>query len=111
MDNVEAIFRKGMDPSIDSYSGFYDNGHKKATGLAGYLRSRKISAVFLCGLAGDYCVSFTAKDAIQEGFDTFIIEDATRAINAAGFDSAKKEISVLGGKIIRHEDVLRTNSA
>ena len=106
MHSVEAIFRKGMDASIDSYSGFYDNGHKKATGLAGYLRSRKISAVYVCGLAGDYCVFFTARDAINEGFDTFLIEDATRSIDPANFEYAKQEISESGGKIIRSSDVL-----
>jgi nicotinamidase/pyrazinamidase len=103
---VEAIFRKGMDSSIDSYSGFYDNGHKKATGLAGYLKSRQISSVYVCGLAGDYCVFFTARDAIREGFNTFLIEDATRSINAADFDNAKKEIAGSGGKIITYSDVL-----
>jgi nicotinamidase/pyrazinamidase len=106
MESVEAIFRKGMDTSIDSYSGFYDNGHKKATGLAGYLHSRQISAVYVCGLAGDYCVSFTARDAIREGFDTFLIEDATRSISAPDFEKAKEEIIESGGKIVRYSSVL-----
>src|SRR5690349_304116 len=77
MDCVEAIFRKGMDPEIDSYSGFFDNGHRKSTGLAGYLRERNIDSVFVCGLAGDYCVLYTAKDALQSGFKTSLIEDAS----------------------------------
>src|SRR5690606_11086642 len=87
-NKIETIFRKGMDPEIDSYSGFYDNGHKKSTGLAGYLRERKISSVYVCGLAGDYCVYYTAKDAIKEGFETFVIEDATRSINDSDFKNA-----------------------
>lgn len=99
LNRVEAIFRKGMDPEIDSYSGFYDNGHKKSTGLAGYLKERGITSAHVCGLAGDYCVYFTAKDSLQAGFKTFIIEDATRAINNNDFEKAKQDIRRLGGEI------------
>lgn len=101
MHQVEAIFRKGMDPGIDSYSGFFDNGHLKTTGLADYLRSKKVSQVFVAGLAGDYCVYFTAKDALLEGFKTFLIEDACRPISAEGFDKAKADLKQQGGKIIQ----------
>ena len=107
MDSVEAIFRKGMDPEIDSYSGFFDNGHKKSTGLRGYLQDRRVESVFVCGLAGDYCVFYTAKDALDSGFDTYLIEDATRAISKEGFLKAKEGIRALGGKIIYSDDVLR----
>jgi len=100
LKNVEAIFRKGMDKEIDSYSGFYDNGARKSTGLAGYLRERKVRKVFVCGLAADYCVAYTAKDALRENFETFIIADATRPIDAAGFQRAASEIQGLGGNII-----------
>ena len=101
MNKVEAIFRKGMDPEIDSYSGFFDNGHKKSTGLAGYLRERKVNRVYICGLAADYCVGFTAKDALSENFETYVIEDATRAIEPAGFVRMKHEILSNGGQIIQ----------
>lgn len=100
MNHVEGIFRKGIDPEIDSYSGFYDNGHKKSTGLAGYLKERGVSSVYVCGLAGDYCVYFTAKDSLIAGFATFLIGDATRAINNADFEKAKEDIRRLGGQII-----------
>lgn len=100
MNRVEGIFRKGVDVNIDSYSGFYDNGSKRSTGLAGYLRERKVTEVFLCGLAGDYCVYYTAKDAIKEGFKTYLVEDATRSIDSQGFEDAKKHIESLGGKVI-----------
>jgi nicotinamidase/pyrazinamidase len=100
MNQVEAIFRKGMDPEIDSYSGFFDNGQKKSTGLSGYLRDRKVDKVFICGLAGDYCVAYTAKDALRENFKTFIIEDATRPIDVAGFGKMMSEIKGLGGRVI-----------
>ncbi|MGC3946147.1 MAG: bifunctional nicotinamidase/pyrazinamidase [Chryseolinea sp.] len=107
MNRVEAIFRKGMDTEIDSYSGFYDNGARKATGLAGYLRERKVKKVFVCGLAGDYCVAFTAKDSIRENFDTFVIADATRPIDPSGFARASDEILGLGGQIITTDQLYR----
>lgn len=89
-----------MDANIDSYSGFYDNGHRKNTGLAGYLRAREVTEVYVCGLAGDYCVYFTAMDAIDEGFTTYIIEDATRSISAEGFENARKTFRSKGGILI-----------
>ena len=100
-DRVEAIFRKGTDAEIDSYSGFYDNGRLKSTGLADYLRGKQVSEVYLAGLAGDYCVYYSAKDALQEGFATYLIEDACRPISPEGFEKAKADISSKGGKIIQ----------
>jgi nicotinamidase/pyrazinamidase len=101
LNRVEAIFRKGMNPEIDSYSGFFDNGHVKTTGLADYLRSKMVTQVFVAGLAGDFCVYFTAKDALLEGFKTFLLEDASRPINPEGFTQAKADLRHLGGKIIQ----------
>ncbi len=103
MKKVDAIFRKGMEPEIDSYSGFFDNGYKKSTGLAGFLRDRKALKVFVCGLAGDFCVAYTAKDALKENFQTYIIEDATRSIDAHGFEVAKNEILASGGHVIQSD--------
>jgi nicotinamidase/pyrazinamidase len=101
MNNVEAVFRKGMNPDIDSYSGFFDNGYKKSTGLAGYLRDRGVKKVYVCGLAADYCVAYTAKDALKENFETYVIEDATRAIDANGHSKIKEEIITSGGQYIQ----------
>ena len=101
MNKVEAVFRKGMNPDIDSYSGFYDNGYKKSTGLAGYLRDRGVKKVYVCGLAADYCVAYTAKDALRENFETYVIEDATRAIDTAGYSRIKDEIITSGGQYIQ----------
>lgn len=101
MNKVEAVFRKGMNPDIDSYSGFFDNGYKKSTGLAGYLRERAVRKVYACGLAADYCVAFTAKDALKENFETYIIEDATRAIDPVGYAKIKDEIITSGGQYIK----------
>jgi len=107
MNRVEAIFRKGMDREVDSYSGFYDNGMRKSTGLAGYLRERKVDQVFLCGLAGDYCVYFTAMDALRENFKTYVIEDATRPIDIAAFERAKDTIRASGGQVITGDTLHR----
>lgn len=104
-NRTEAIFRKGMDLRIDSYSGFYDNGHRKATGLAAYLKGRNVTEVYIAGLAADYCVYFTAKDALAEGFDTYVIEDATCAISDEGFSKAKDDLLQRGGRIIRRYEV------
>ena len=104
--NVEAIFRKGTEAEIDSYSAFYDNGHMKSTGLAHYLRGKEIRQVYVAGLAGDYCVYFSATDALKEGFETFIIEDATRSISQDGFEKAKNDIVLKGGKIINSSHLI-----
>ncbi|MCC2545390.1 bifunctional nicotinamidase/pyrazinamidase [Hymenobacter sp. BT175] len=106
LNRVEAIFRKGTSPEIDSYSGFFDNGHRKSTGLADYLRGRGVRQVYVMGLAADYCVYFTAKDALQEGFETFLIEDATRPISAEGFEKAKADLLQRGGNIIHSTSLL-----
>ena len=105
MNKVEVIFRKGTDPEIDSYSVFYDNEHRKTTGLADYLKGKQATEVYIAGLAADYCVYYTAKDALLEGFMTYIIEDAVRAINVEGFKKAKEDILSKGGKIINSSDI------
>ena len=82
--HVQTIIRKGYRKAIDSYSGFKENDHKTRTGLAGYLREREISRLFLCGLATDFCVGWTAEDGIASGFECVLIEDASRAIDTNG---------------------------
>jgi nicotinamidase/pyrazinamidase len=89
MNRVEAIFRKGTDPSIDSYSGFFDNGHRKATGLGDYLKGRAATDVYVAGLATDYCVKFTALDARKLGFRTFLVQDASRGVELRAGDVAR----------------------
>jgi nicotinamidase/pyrazinamidase len=78
------VLRKGMEPTIDSYSAFYENDRTTPTGLSGYLRERGISRVFLAGLAFDFCVRFSAEDARREGFAVFVVEDASRGIDMNG---------------------------
>ncbi len=103
-EKIEAIFRKGMDRNIDSYSGFYDNGHEKNTGLAGYLRERNAGELYFCGLAADVCVQFTIKDALKEGFSATLIEDATRPIDPDEFEKIKTQLSDDNCKIINSNE-------
>ena len=97
---IEAIFRKGMDPEIDSYSAFFDNGMKKATGLEGYLKDRKVDEIHICGLAADFCVMATAKDALKLGFASIILQNATKAIDPSGMDAMYEEFEKLGGRVL-----------
>ncbi|WBA42434.1 bifunctional nicotinamidase/pyrazinamidase [Hymenobacter canadensis] len=102
---IEAIFRKGTNPDLDSYSGFFDNGHRKSTGLADYLRGRGVTQVYLAGLAADYCVYFSAKDALQEGFEVFFIEEATRAISVEGYQQARADLEQRGARFVAANEV------
>lgn len=86
---IRRVFRKGTDPGIDSYSGIFDNGHRKATGLGDFLKASNASVVFIAGLATDYCVKFTALDAIALGLKMNVIEDACRGVNLQPNDSAR----------------------
>lgn len=79
--NTNMIVRKGFRPEIDSYSAFYENDQTTTTGLKGYLDSLNVNAVFIVGLATDFCVKWTALDARKCGFDTYVIMDAVRGID------------------------------
>jgi nicotinamidase/pyrazinamidase len=78
---AELILRKGFRPHIDSYSAFLENDHHTPTGLSGYLKERNITRLFLCGLAYDFCVRYSALDGKALGFDTIVLQDLTRAVN------------------------------
>lgn len=93
---ISAIFRKGMNPELDSYSAFFDNNHLNNTGLSGFLKDKNITEVYFCGLAADYCVLYSALDAIKEGFESFIIENATQAIDPNHFEIQKESIKKQG---------------
>ena len=82
--DAELVIRKGFRPSIDSYSAFFENDKTTPTGLTGYLRERGLKRVFICGLATDFCVGFSAEDARRQGFDTAVLLDASRAIDLRG---------------------------
>lgn len=102
---VEAVIRKGMASEIDSYSGFFDNHHKKHTGLAGYLREKAATELFFCGLAADICVAFTLNDALELGFAATLIEDATRPLDAEVFQHVKQELLRTGAKVTSSADI------
>lgn len=103
---IETIFRKGTSEEIDSYSGFYDNAHLKSTGLSGYLKEKGANDLYFAGLAGEFCVYFSVKDALGEGFTATLIEDATRPLNLLDFEEAKVDILSKGGSIINSEKLL-----
>ncbi len=103
---IHEVVRKGTDPDIDSYSGFFDNGppgRRQTTGLDDLLRSRGVGEVHVMGLATDYCVKFTALDAISLGYDTHLIEDGVRGVdlNQGDCDRALDEMRRAGVNIIR----------
>ena len=106
MQPVEAIFRKGMDAGIDSYSGFYDNGHKKSTGLAGYLREKGAESLWFCGLAADVCVYFSMKDALEEGFEVHLVQDATRPLDQETYQQQIEELRSAGAKFLHARDLM-----
>ncbi|KAA3644481.1 MAG: bifunctional nicotinamidase/pyrazinamidase [Proteobacteria bacterium] len=102
---IAAIFRKGMNPEIDSYSAFYDNGHRQSTGLTGYLKERAVDTLYFTGLAADFCVYFSIIDALKAGFACVLIEDATRAIDPENFKRQKQQLLAEGVKIINSRDL------
>ncbi len=104
MERVHRVFQKGTDPEIDSYSGFFDNGHRKSTGLGDFLKEQGVTEVYVLGLATDYCVKYTALDAVDLGFRTYLIEDACRGVNlqAGDVENAVAEM--------REKGVIITNS-
>jgi nicotinamidase/pyrazinamidase len=83
------IFQKGTDATVDSYSGFFDNGHRKATGLGAWLGERGIRQLYVLGLATDYCVKFTTLDARELGLDVWLVEDGCRAVDLSAGDGER----------------------
>jgi nicotinamidase/pyrazinamidase len=99
---ITEVFRKGTDPSIDSYSAFFDNGHRKSTGLGDWLKARGVTDVVVLGLATDYCVKFTALDARSLGFGVTLVTDGCRGVELApgDCDRAIDEMSAAGCAIV-----------
>ncbi len=102
---VSAIFRKGMNPEVDSYSGFYDNRRMISTGLSGYLKEKGGHDLYFCGLAADICVLYTMLDALREGFSATLIEDASRPLDISSFGNLKTQMTEKGIKIINSLDL------
>lgn len=104
---VARVFPKGTDPEIDSYSGFFDNGHRKATGLGDFLKEHGVTDVYLLGLATDYCVKATALDARELGFNTHLIIDGCRGVELkpGDVDNAVDEMRRAGVHIITSDQL------
>jgi nicotinamidase/pyrazinamidase len=97
VDSADLILRKGFRPHIDSYSAFFENDRTTATGLAGYLRERGVKRVYATGLATDFCVYYSAIDAIKQGFEAVLVTDACRAIDLDGsLDAAMADMKDKG---------------
>lgn len=111
LTKVEVIIRKGFDPAIDSYSTFFENDRRTATGLDGWLRQRGFRRIFLAGIAADFCVAWSAEDAVRLGYEVCVIEDACRGIGlptADGrttLDDARDRLRSLGVTFIASADL------
>ena len=106
-EKIQKIFRKGIDPTVDSYSGFYDNDHRNDTGLGTYLKEQQTDQLYIVGLATDYCVKFTALDAAALGFETSVITDAVRAVNLDPNDGNKalQEMKQSGVRLLQSNEI------
>lgn len=100
------IIRKGFRKKIDSYSGILENDKKTETGLDGYLSSLKVKKIFICGLALDYCVNYTALDARTKGFDVYIIYDLTRGITNESIDQAVENLQKMDVKFVNSSELV-----
>jgi nicotinamidase/pyrazinamidase len=105
---INRVFRKGTDPGIDSYSGFFDNGHRKSTGLGEFLKSQGVEEVCVMGLATDYCVKSTAIDARKLGFRVSLVLDGVRGVELKAGDCwrALEEMMNAGVRLVRDADAL-----
>lgn len=107
LPTAQLIIRKGFHEQIDSYSAFMEADRKTTTGLAAYLKAREIDTVYIVGIATDFCVAWTAMDACQLGFQTYVIEDATKAIDLNGsLEQAWQQMLAHGVQRIQSGDIL-----
>ena len=105
-DSADLIIRKGFRPEIDSYSAFFENDQKTSTGLDGYLKSRGVNTIYLCGLALDFCVYFSAIDGAKLGYNVNVIQDACRAIDLDGsLEKSLNDMKSKGVKILSTSDL------
>ena len=101
IDKAELIIRKGFRQEIDSYSAFFENDHRTPTGLTGYLRERRIDVLYIAGLATDFCVHWSAVDGRNQGFEVYVVMDASRGIDTGGsMEYGLKRIREAGAHMI-----------
>ncbi|NUQ66076.1 MAG: bifunctional nicotinamidase/pyrazinamidase [Pirellulales bacterium] len=106
---IDYLVQKGTDRTIDSYSGFFDNGRRKSTGLGEYLKRQGVRDVYVCGLATDYCVKFTALDAADLGFRTWLVRDACRGIDqqSGDIERAIAAMEAKGVQVVESGEVIQ----
>ena len=105
-EKIEAMFRKGSHPNIDSYSAFFDQMHERSTGLADYLQEHKLHDLYFVGVATDYCILYSVLDALELGFSVTVIRDACRAIHPDDEETALKKMKDKGAKIAFSKDFI-----
>jgi len=106
LPHAELILRKGFRREIDSYSAFLENDHATQTGLAGYLRERGLKRIYVCGLAYDFCVRFSAIDGMKLGFECVVLEDASRAVDLPGsIEATNAAFAEAGIRRVSEEDL------
>ena len=98
------ILRKGIHRSVDSYSAFTENDRETETGLAGYLKDAGLARIFICGLALDYCVAWSAMDGVKKGFETYVIPLLCKGIAAETIQKAEKEMTETGVRFVTPKD-------
>jgi nicotinamidase/pyrazinamidase len=110
-ERIARVFQKGTEREIDSYSALFDNGHRRSTGLAEWLKTKGVDDVWLCGLTTDYCVKFTALDAAALGFKVHVVEDACRGVNLTPGDAARAidEMRRAGVAVLKAAEVNRVD--
>lgn len=108
---IQRVFFKGSDPEVDSYSAFFDNGHRKDTGLHQFLRKNKVATLYVTGLAADVCVYFTVKDALELGYETILITDATKGVNLHANDTKKafEDMKKRGARLMTSKEFINVN--
>ncbi len=106
-ENIKQVFFKGTHPETDSYSAFFDNARQQSIGLDKFLKKNNINTLFLAGLATDYCVKFSALDAVELGYRTYVIENGCRGIDLmeGDVDRAFEEMKVAGVKLLRGVEI------
>ena len=108
-ERIAKVFQKGTDAGIDSYSGFFDNGHRRGTGMGDWLKQRGVGEIYAMGLATDYCVKFTALDGRQLGFEVVLVEDGCRGVELEPGDVgwAVAEMKGAGVRVIQSGELMR----
>lgn len=107
---IDKVVYKGIDPDVDSYSTFFDNGHRRSTGLTDYLAAKSVKDIYIAGVATDYCVKYSVLDALQLGFNVYVIVDACKGVNLNPDDSelALQKMRTAGATLLSFMDLAST---